>query len=297
MADNEQAKKILGEENDTQASGTDDGSLEVTLLLMNKDVGQVIGKGGEKITHIRESSGAVVKIPKLIESSHERTATVSGSIEEVSTAILMIANIISEENPMISLLAEHRNLGPVIGKQGVNINRIREETQANVHIESAFLPNSTQKEIRISGDSNAFSEAVKAVVGNLAEGKSRVRLPYVPCGAMNYMNSPSGRGHQMPVIYGAGAMPRSMEWQGHHEGGSRKSVLRFETTITIPKGVVGKIIGRGGSNINAIRQQSGAKIIVASDEEHNSSERDIKITGSRSSIARACSMIETLATP
>jgi len=279
----------------------DDGTVEIVLLLKNQYVGQVIGKGGENITSIRKESGARVQIQTAGKNSYERTASVMGNVEEVSSAIQMIVNIVSEDNPMITLLVDRNNLGPLIGKQGARITQIREETKANVRIGTECLGNSTQKDVRITGDADAVSQAIKAVVGRLAEGKSTVRIPYIPSEVGNYNNSLPAGDRFMPSMFGAGGMTQGMNYQGQRKSANQApvSLLRIKTTIMVPKDIIGVIIGRGGSNINAVRKQSGAQIKVSSSENDNddkdSPEREITITGSRESINLACSMIESLA--
>jgi len=279
----------------TKRIRTDGGRVEVGLLLLNADIGRVIGKGGEKIKSVREETGATIHIPKSNSNSYERTANVIGSIEQVTDAVLTIANIICQDNPIVSLLAEYRNLGAVIGKGGANINQIREETQANVHISKECLGNSTQKEVRITGGADVVTHATRAIIRHLADGKSTVRVPYVPGGDRNYPNSPSRRGQDM---FGGGGMSRGMlqgiDYQSDHH--RQSSIIRIETTIWVPKDIIGKIIGRGGCHINAVRKQSGAKINVenANEEDEDSPERRITITGHRKSIDMACAMIENL---
>merc|ERR1719245_1901117 len=73
------------------------------------------------------------------------------------------------------------------------------------------------------------------------------------------------------------------------------SVCRIETTMWVPKEVIGQIIGRGGASIKAVRMQSTANIFVDAGEDGDESpERKITIKGSRESIAMACMMIENL---
>jgi len=288
------------------------GRVEVGLLLLNADIGRVIGKGGEKIRSIREESGAAIHIPKASQQAYERTANVNGTTDQVIHAVLTIANLISEENPVVSLLAEFRNLGAVIGKQGVNIKQIREESQANVRISKECLGNSTQKEIRITGSPDSVTQATEAVIRYLAEGRSSVRVPYLPngnnhptspsFGDRNFPPSPSfGRGQNM-MYEGRGGgmnMSRDLSPRGNYGDHHRQSsIIRIETSIWVPKEVIGKIIGRSGCHINAVRKQSGAQINVenANEGDEDNPERKITITGRRKSIELACTMIENLCT-
>jgi len=295
--------------------------LQVGLLLMNRDVGQVIGKGGEKIKAIRAESGARVNIKSLIPNSSERIGDVTGDIEQVSQAVQMIATSISEDRPCITLLAESRNLGAVIGKGGATINKIRTESQANVDIARECIGDSTQKEIQIAGEPEAVSQAIDSIVKYLAEGTSHVRVPYEPLGGGGF-NRPMlargdrGRGDRSRGDRASGYrgrndrsggfnMPppmfadRGMQYQdgpdlNQSRGRGPPSGLRIETIVYVPTEITGAIIGKGGSNVNSIRRQSGAKIVIATADD-NQQERKITITGGRDSMNVACSMIEELA--
>jgi len=303
----EQNKRPLDEgwQEDEQSNKrfrTDHVELMVVILLMNRDVGQIIGKGGQNINAIRQESGARVNVQNLIPNSFERIADISGGVEQVSQAVQMIATSLSEEQPTITLLAESRNLGPVIGKGGSTINQIRKDTQANVHISKECIGASSQKEIRISGYSEGVLQAIDSVVRLLAEGTSHVRLPYVPGGGGNFgppmmgMGGRGGRGGFNRPMFGGGGMqfPGGPDGRlGMNMNQGPPSGLHIETNVTVPKEMIGKIIGKGGTNINNIRQQSGATVVVAPGED-DSPERKITITGDRQSMDIACSMIETL---
>jgi len=296
---------------------TGDNHLELGLLLMNRDVGLIIGKGGNNIKSIRSDSGARVNIPDHFPGSQERIAEISGVVEDVSRAIQMIASSLSEDRPEVCILAESKNLGSVIGKGGSTINKIRDDTQARIDIEKECLGNSTQKEIRISGDAKNVHNAIDIVVQHLADGTSPVRVPYVPFGGGGNFSFPPVRGRKGKGGRGGyggfrgGPGPRGsrrMMQQGYgdvdipYTGGSGSnfsrsrappSGLHIETVIMVPGDMIGKIIGRGGSHINAIRSESGA-IIVVSDGGGDGSDRKITVTGETRSRGIACDMIESL---
>jgi len=334
------------EEQRNKRMRTDHAGLEVGLLLMHKDVGLIMGKGGEKINSIRKESGARVNIHALIPNSPERIGNVTGNCEQVSIAVQLIATSICEERPTITLLAESRNLGPLIGKGGGTINKIRTETNANVDIGRECLGDSTQKEIRIEGNPESVSQAIGLIVKHLAEGKSPIHVPYEPYAGEAFNRQMMGRGGRgrgiRPRVYpqrtvrggGFNTSPmfrdrdeqfidvrdfdpvfrsnnpvfrgnnpvfrgRSVQYRGVRGSNlsrtqGRLSGLRIETTVYVPKDIVGKIIGRGGSSINSVRRQSGATIVIEESEE-NQPERKITIKGKKHSMDTACSMLAVLA--
>jgi len=255
-------------------------ALEVSLLLASNEMGRVIGKGGETIEGIRAESGATMHTSKLIQNVGVRTARVSGTTEQVCAAIRLVISAVSEEHPSITLLAEHRSLGALIGKQGVNIRQIREETGAKIFIPKECIGNSTQKEIQISGECDAVNQAVETVVACLAESTNATGIPYVPGDVGGY-----------PL----GSMVGNISPRNGRGNRGADSICRIETTMWVPKEAIGQVIGRGGGNIKLVRLQSTANIKIDNDEdEDDSTERKITIKGSRQAINTACKMIDNL---
>jgi len=287
---------VKEQQNKRQLDGDDEGEsskrvrtggdqdVEISLLVASNEMGRVIGKGGETIEGIRAKSGATMHTSKLIQNVGVRTARVGGTIEQVCAAIKLVISTISEEHPSITLLAEHRSLGSLIGKQGVNIRELRESTGAKIYIPKDCIGNSTQKEIQISGDWEQVTEALEKVVCHLAESTNATRIPYVPGNV---------GGHPLGSLVGA-ISPRIIS--GISNSGAQ-SVCRIETTMWVPKAVIGQIIGRGGANIKTVRLQSTANVNIDNDEDDDdddSAERKITIKGSRQAIDAACMMIENL---
>jgi len=292
---------------------TYDGDVEVGILFKSQSLGALIGKGGSNINNIREESGAVVHTSKFIQGTLERTAKVVGSVDQVSTAIKMIIDAVCRDNPMINLLAEYKNCGNVIGKQGVTIKQIQEETGANIHVSKECMGNSTQKEITVNGEFDAVSKAIDAIVMHLAEVNNPTRIAYVPGGFGGFPNmgavlsSPSrgwvlpsaaqggGPFHPgQPALFG-GPGHRGMPMGSGSRGGAGASVMRMEMTVWVPEEHIGKIIGRAGSTIKSVREESTAHVYVHKGEDNeDSSERKITIKGNRKSIDIACAMLENL---
>jgi len=313
---------------------TSDDTVEVGILFQNQDIGPVIGKGGENINNIRQESGAVVTTSKFNQRTPDRTMKILGSVEQVTNAIKLVIDTVCKEKPktkenqMITLLAEYTNCGFLIGKQGKTIKEVREKTGANVQVKKECIGNSTQKEISITGDHAAVTGAIDAVVTHLAQGNNPTRMAYVPgvLGGIPYLGAgfsnaaSSGRGWVLPTAGQGGGLFQQSSFGdvlpqalfggsgggvqgmppvlgGINAGGADASVIRMEMTLWVPKEVIGKVIGHGGSVIRRIRDQSTAHVFVHKDEDEDnkeSSERKITIKGNKKSIGIACSLIETL---
>jgi len=306
LEDEQQNKRQLEDEyfgGSNKRIRTGEEAVEVSLLVQSNAMGQVIGKGGETIKSIRAESAASIYTSKFMKDVGVRTAKVSGTIEQVCTAIRMIIDIVAKDNPAVTLLAEYRNLGGLIGKQGANIKQLREESGARIFITKECIGNSTQKEIQISGDYESVTKAVETVVSYLAEARNPTRVPYVPgdvLGAMGGMLMPppfsaiatGGGGRFNQLLSGAN---QGMGFQDPVLTRGGPSVCRIETTMWVPKEVIGQIIGRGGANIKAVRMRSSAHVFVDAGEDGDESpERKITIKGSREAIDMACMMIENL---
>jgi len=269
----------MTEDGSNKRTRTGNETVEVDILVPSTNMGKVIGKGGETIKNIRAETGASINTSKFVQNLGERTSKVTGSAAQVLAAIKMIIDTIGNELPSITFLAEHRNLGALIGKQGANIKKLREETGAKIFIPKECIGNSTQKEIQISGDYLNVMEAVESVICYLAESTNPTRISYIPGNVLGY-----DIGRLMPSIPSAGVA-----------GLSDASVCRIETTVWVPKEVIGQIIGRGGAKIRAVRMQSTAHVNIVDEDGDESPERKITIKGSRQAIDMACCMIENLA--
>jgi len=303
---------------------TGNEALEVGILMQHQEMGPVIGKGGENIKNIRNESGAQVHTSKFMPNVAERTAKIIGSAEQVASAVKMIIDTTGSKDFLtITLLAELMNCGFLIGKQGVTIKKVQDETSAEIQVSKECIGNSSQKQIRISGDYEAVSKAIDAVTVHLSEGGNPTRMTYVPGGIVN--PPAAGRGWTLPPKrgfplsqaarggggfqqqrFGGGGgfganggrphgMPPGMAGNRGAGLGGGTSLMRIEMTLWIAKDLIGKIIGRGGSNVKAIRDQSTAHVFVHKDEEDTElTERRITIKGSKTAIDMAYSMIEEL---
>ena len=80
--------------------------------------------------------------------------------------------------------------------------------------------------------------------------------------------------------YGSGAPP---SYNPHHGMPS--------VQINIPSGRVGLVIGRGGETIRDLQERTGAKVVIAQDNNSGTSERAVTIIGSEEAVARAKQMV------
>ncbi|XP_077948756.1 poly(rC)-binding protein 4 isoform X3 [Gasterosteus aculeatus] len=174
-----------------------DGAMGVTLtlrlLMHGKEVGSIIGKKGETVKRIREESSARINISEG--SCPERIITITGPTDCVLRAFSMIAAKLEEDlsalvangtvtsRPPVSLrlVIPASQCGSLIGKGGSKIKEIRETTGAQVQVAGDLLPNSTEREVTISGSQDAIIQCVKLICTVILESPPKgATIPYRP---------------------------------------------------------------------------------------------------------------------
>jgi predicted RNA-binding protein YlqC (UPF0109 family) len=130
-------------------------TLTIRLLMTGKEVGSIIGKGGEIINSIREESGAKIHISDG--SIPERIVTVTGPTEAIFKSFNLICKKLEDDGSgshksdsgsssgksgsvTLRLIVPASQCGSLIGKGGSKIKEIREVTGASVVVRSFFYP-------------------------------------------------------------------------------------------------------------------------------------------------------------
>merc|ERR1719361_1180279 len=97
MTDKVAENRIKSHRNRTHEDDINDG-VSVTLVIPNKQVGGIIGKGGAKITKTRNSSLATIKIStECLDDSDEKSCRISGTSEQVFKALILVCYQLLEE--------------------------------------------------------------------------------------------------------------------------------------------------------------------------------------------------------
>ncbi|KAM9408926.1 poly(rC)-binding protein 4 isoform 2-T2 [Pholidichthys leucotaenia] len=150
-------------------------------------------KKGETVKRIREESGARINISEG--SCPERIITITGPTDCVFRAFTMIAFKLEEDltalvangtmtnKPPVTLrlVIPASQCGSLIGKGGSKIKEIRETTGAQVQVAGDLLPNSTEREVTISGSQDAIIQCVKLICTVILESPPKgATIPYRP---------------------------------------------------------------------------------------------------------------------
>ncbi|XP_062266316.1 poly(rC)-binding protein 4 isoform X2 [Platichthys flesus] len=308
-----------------------DGAMGVTLtlrlLMHGKEVGSIIGKKGETVKRIREESSARINISEG--SCPERIITITGptdcvfraftmitfKLEEDLSALVANGTVTSKPPVTLRLVIPASQCGSLIGKGGSKIKEIRETTGAQVQVAGDLLPNSTEREVSISGSQDAIIQCVKLICTVILESPPKgATIPYRPsptpgpvlmAGNQVYEASDFSSHPLFSVSQGGVDLQQTYAVQSHYgvphselaklhqlsmqqQGlapisqsaaqGLEASCQTTSQELLIPNDLIGSIIGRQGTKINEIRQVSGAQIKIGSQLD-STSDRHVTITG------------------
>lgn len=156
------------------------------MLCQVKEAALVVGKGGEKISHIKETSNTRINVSENIRGVTERVIHVRGPAENVAKAFgLMTRAILDEEEGIPStadskhltlrLLIPHQVIGYVIGKQGARFREIEDNSAAKLNASSHSMPFSTDRCLTILGVADSIHIATYYVAQTVLEHRSLFR--------------------------------------------------------------------------------------------------------------------------
>ena len=240
-------------------------TLTIRMIMNGKEVGSIIGKGGEIINNIREESGAKIHITDG--SVPERIVTVTGSTDAIFKSFNMICKKFEDDGPRdkddskqesssnssssgsvprppvtLRLIVPASQCGSLIGKGGSKIKEIREITGASIQVASEMLPNSTERAVTISGGSKAITQCISQICYVMLE------------------SPPKGTTHAYTPKGGMGGGIGNMG--GSRNSGGRHQIASHENPLASLLGLAGSGGGFSGGNLNlaAIASLAGTQI-------------------------------------
>jgi len=268
------------EEFDDQVKVSKSDEMEVRLLLLERNCGAIIGKGGENVSRLRTAYNVNVQMPSS--RTVDRAFSVKGTMEDCLGVIKeLLAH--STQAPFstnqqcsmeINLLVQTGTIGSVLGKGGERIKEIREATNAKIKVYEECLPNSNERVIAIGGDNDQqILIALTTILNILKDLPLRGRPRYY---------DPANKATEIMESLGMPSIPNN--W-----GNDTNPFLQLQTvtSITAPNDLCGAIIGKGGSRIRDVRQQSGASVNFSESEKDSKEDRTITITGTQQQVQLA----------
>ena len=310
-------------------NGPDSDTLTLRALVTTKEAGVIIGKGGKNVADLREQTGVKAGVSKVVQGVNERVLSVSGTVEDVAKAYtLIITQLLQSATPSspgappppptsthtsLRLLISHNLMGTIIGRGGLKIKAIQDNSGARMVASKEMLPQSTERVVEVQGSSENIGRAIAEIGRCLLEdwerglgtvlyhpGPGTGADPLGGTGARRNSGAfaPSVTSMQRRIssggdnVYSGASNRRSMSGMSQIVGNasppprspppaqSPPAAQNIRTqNISIPSDMVGCIIGRAGSKITEIRRLSGSKISIAKTPHDETGERMFTIVG------------------
>ncbi|VVC27860.1 Hypothetical protein CINCED_3A014135 [Cinara cedri] len=269
---------------------------QAQIMIPGAKVGLIIGKGGETIKMLQESSGAKMIVIQDGPNSqeNEKPLRISGETAKVEHAKKLVYDMLGvgekeggssnfdqngsnwngsnsgDYNSMhsgyggkVEVGVPKQVVGLVIGKGGDMIKKIQADTGAKVQFINLNEDTPDDRRCLITGNPDQVAEA-------------KQRIEALVDSALN-----RGGNRQSGSNFN-----RSQSW-----GNSGQTQPLNETTFTVPSAKCGVIIGKGGETIKQINMQTGAHCEI--DRRHNNTgtEKTFVIRGTTEQIENAKRMI------
>uniref|UniRef100_A0A3Q2DP24 Poly(rC) binding protein 4 n=1 Tax=Cyprinodon variegatus TaxID=28743 RepID=A0A3Q2DP24_CYPVA len=200
-------------------------------------------------------------------------------LEEDLAALVANGTVTSKPPVTLRLVIPASQCGSLIGKGGSKIKEIRETTGAQVQVAGDLLPNSTEREVTISGGQDAIIQCVKLICTVILESPPKgATIPYRPSQTPGTVLLAGNQVSDQRMIirlfffvcFCLATSSKAVSFRTNSQTASQE--------LLIPNDLIGSIIGRQGTKINEIRQVSGAQIKIGSQID-SSSDRHVTITG------------------
>merc|ERR1719362_2412938 len=289
------------------------GGAPATELMMvpDKMVGLIIGRGGEQITRLQAESGCKIQMAQDSQGLPERQCTLTGPPTAILQARAAIDRIIASEGTgpprgpggpgggmggapmggggmgghggpggMFEMSVPGHKVGLIIGKGGETIKQLQERSGAKIIIIQDSPEAAHEKPLRITGDPNAVETAKELVQEILNQNDDRDMG-----GFGGGRGGGRGRGRGAPRGgYGGG---RGGGWGG----GENEYGAEHTDYVTIPSNKCGLVIGKGGETIKTINSSTGAHCEADKSAPQDAREKNFIIRGSPDAVERAKAMI------
>ncbi|XP_042498179.1 RNA-binding KH domain-containing protein RCF3-like isoform X1 [Macadamia integrifolia] len=287
-----------GDDRDQYTPGPDDTVYR--YLCPGRKIGSIIGRGGEIVKQLRAESQSKIRIGESMPGCDERVITIFSSSRESEDGDVvcpaqdalfkvhdrLVADEAGEEDAegareiTVRMLVPSDQIGCVIGKGGQIIQSIRSETGGQIRIlKNEYLPPcalSTDELLQITGEAEVVVKALQILSSRLRDNPSRSQhlLTSAPSNMYQSGGTFMGSNTGAPIVglaplmgpYGGYKGDRGSEWPHAFYPAPRDeaSAKEFSLRLLCPTGNIGGVIGKGGSIIKQIRQESRAYIKVDS---------------------------------
>lgn len=234
----------------------------VGVLVPAEHIAKVIGKAGAGLRQIRESSGCKLQVhASQGDTGESRRVDLSGSPGQIAAGFQILASKAAPDpGDAHSLLVPAERAGQIVGRGGENLRRVREACHVRVQLErepAADAASGRQERLlKMQGDPAQLGPALRMVLGTGQPGGG--------AGGMGFPAAPmAGPGGGMAAMLGG--MPAMGMGMGQVRAASADP-KEVQIHFTIPSGVVGAIIGKGGAQIKQTATTAGCRVSMTTRE-------------------------------
>ncbi|XP_053395068.1 probable ATP-dependent RNA helicase DDX43 [Mercenaria mercenaria] len=168
-------------------------------------------------------------------------------------------------------------VGRIIGKGGSKIRELQDDSGAKIDVKRDNQGEMTT--VELSGSADAISKATQLINDLVNDGGDRSSRSFGGSSMSNGFNEPAS-------TFGGGRSESNRGFGRSQHGDSAES-------INVPSSNVGRIIGKGGSKIRELQDESGANIKVQRDSD-SYGETVVEISGSAEAVSKAKDLINEL---
>ncbi len=276
--------------------GAADGGAVTTdvLVIPNKMVGLVIGRGGEQINRLQAETGCKIQMAQEQVGAMERQCTLTGSPYSIQKAKQQIEGIVASGeggmpkpglggNPgYAEMIIPSNRVGLIIGKGGEIIKHLQETTGCKIVIIQESKEADRDKPLRITGPPDQQEVAKQMVTELLSQADDREGGGFAGRGrGRGGASMRGGRGG----FSGRGGRGGGFAGGGGEYGGDHSDF------VLVPSNKCGLIIGKGGETIKSINQTSGAWCEIDKNADPSAMEKTFVIRGTPEAVERAKGMI------
>lgn len=163
------------------------GDFEARLLIASRHAGSIIGKGGAIISKLRSEHQANINIPDC--PGPERVVSMSGTEGNVCKLAEAVVQALDDSMPVkgetdVRILLHQSQCGAIIGKGGSRVKELREVCGGQVKVFQGPCPQSTDRVVQITGETDRVSVTVTHVLEAIAQCPIKgMDTPYNPFNA------------------------------------------------------------------------------------------------------------------
>jgi len=293
------------------------------LLVPAERAGNIIGRGGDHIQRIRLETGARIKVYGNQDDAEERLICIYSSEDAnsyycaaqdalVRCAISLTADDSASRQQVVRLLAPQASIGAILGKKGVTVMQLRQETGASIRVLSVEAPLAAAAAVSIGGGEPGGDEiihiegaldhciaALRGVATLLRSWQIRRTITSTPRAVTTItlapgllaqslaMGAANGGLVAVPITAAGAGSPAAYATVAHGNFPTSPPVL-WRYRLTNPQ--AGAVIGKGGHHVTQIRQLTGTRVHLPTGQSPDGL-RTLEISGPEESCQAAHTLV------